>query len=206
MAAWADFFPWVKPSVPGCPDFAIERAICDAAIEFCEMTQAFQERASLKIKTGKATYPLSTNSGIPGMVLGVTGNNERVLSPVYIEALTNAYGEEWKNHTGSPKHYLADDEDTLRLYPIPEADETGTLTVTTRPSRTDTEWDDRLFERYGEIIADGALGRLQLQVGTPWADTQSGSFRRTRFTQGVSKVRAKIQTGITPATLYAQFA
>lgn len=205
MAAWSAFASWVKPLVPGCPDPVVERAICDAAIEFCEMTQAFQERASLNIKTSKPTYPLTPSNGIAGMVLGVTGANERVIAPVYIDALTNAYGEEWKNHTGTPKHYLADDEDTLRLYPIPEADESGTLTIVTRPSRSDSEWDDRLYERYGEIIADGALGRLLLQTGTTWADPESGQFRRAKFQQGVSKVRAKIQTGMTPATIYAQF-
>lgn len=205
MAAWSAFSPWVKPLVPGCPDPMVERAICDAAIEFCEMTQAFQERASLQIKTNKSAYSIYTASGIPGMVLGVTGKNERVIAPVYIDALTNAYGEEWKNHKGTPRHYLADDEDTLRLYPTPQEDESGTLTLSSRPSRNDAGWDDRLYERYGEIIADGALARLQLQVGTPWADAQSGTFRRTRFVQGVSKVRAKMQTGITPATIYAQF-
>lgn len=205
MAAWSAFSPWIKPLVPGCPDPMIERAVCDAAIEFCEMTQAFQERAPLNIKANKSTYPLSSADGVPGMVLGVTGANEQVLSPVYIEALTNAYGEEWKNHTGDPRHYLATDEDNLRLYPIPLKDQTGTLTLSTRPSRTDTSWDDRLYERYGEIIADGALARLQVQVGTPWADVQSGTFRRTRFAQGISKVRAKVQTGMTPATIYAKF-
>lgn len=205
MAAWSAFSVWVKPMVPGCPDPIVERAICDAAIDFCETTQAFQERIPLKMRAARASYPLSSADGLPSMVLGVTGSDQRVISPVYIDALTNAYGESWKDHTGTPRHYLADDEDTLRLYPVPELDEVGTLTVATRPSRTDAQWDDRLFERYGEIIADGALGRLQLQVGTPWADAQSGSFRRTRFVQGMSKVRAKIQTGMTPATLYAQF-
>lgn len=204
MAAWSAFAPWVKPLVPGCPDPMVERALCDAAIEFCELTQAFVQRATLRARNGRATYEVQSDDGIPGMVQGVT-LADRVLSPVFIEALTNRYGEEWQNHTGTPRHYLADNEDTLRLYPIPEADETGTLTLTTRPGRADTQWDDRLYERYGEVVADGALARLLNQVSTPWAAPDLALQRRQRFMQGINKVRAKVASAYTPATIYAQF-
>lgn len=204
MAAWSAFAPWVKPLVPGCPDPMVERALCDAAIEFCEMTQAFTERATLRTRAGQPVYEVVSDDGIPGMVQGVT-LDERVLPPVFLEALTNAYGEAWKDHTGTPRYYIGDGEDQLRLYPTPETDEVGTMTLAIRPSRTDTQWDDRLFERYGETIADGALARLFNQVSVPWAEPNAALQRRQRFLQGINKVRAKVAAAHSPATVYAQF-
>lgn len=204
MAAWSAFFPWVKPSVPGCPDLAIERAICDAAIEFCEFTQAFVQTSTLKIRANVATYDLSTNSGIPGMALGASGNNGRPITPTYLEALMNARGEAWRNDTGDPINYVADSEDALRLYPIPTKDETGLITLAVRPSRSDTSWDDRLFERYAEIIADGALARLFDQANVNWSDGTLAAVKRAKFQRGMNKVRAKVLTAFTPATLYAE--
>lgn len=204
MAAWSAFSLWVRPLVPGCPDPMIERALCDAAIEFCEQTQAFVERAKLNVRAGRDTYEVTSEAGSPGMVLGVTVD-DAVLPPVYIEALINRYGEEWKNHTGTPRHYLADNEDTLRLYPTPDTNLTGTLTLAMRPNRADTRWDDRLFERYGETIADGALARLLNQVSTPWAEPNAALQRRQRFLQGISRVRAKAYAAYTPATVYTSF-
>lgn len=203
MAAWSDFFPWVKPSVPGCPDLAIERAICDAAIEFCELTQTFVQRASLSIKANRSTYDLQTDAGVPGMVLGVTGTNNRVIPPTYLDALMNARGEAWRNDTGPPSNYIADSEDVLRLYPTPVADESGTLTLAVRPSRTDTSWDDRLFERYAETVALGALSRLFGQVNVGWSDANLALLKRKEFMQGVSKARAKAQNAYTNATIFA---
>ena len=204
MAAWSAFSPWVKPLVPGCPDPMVERALCDAAIEFCEMTQAFVERGKLALKAGRATYEVASDEGAPGMVLGVT-IGEQPLAPVYLEALTNRYGEEWKNHTGDPRYSLADSEDVLRVYPTPDKDASGTMTLAIRPNRADTSWDDRLFERYGEVIADGALGRLLNQVSAPWAEPNAALQRRQRFMQGINKARAKAMTAYTPSTVYASF-
>jgi len=204
MAAWSAFYPWVRPIVPGCPDPMVERALCDAAIEFCEMTQAFVERGKLALKAGRATYEVASDEGSPGMVLGVT-IGEQPLAPVYLEALSNRYGEEWKNHTGDPRYYLADSEDVLRVYPTPDKAASGTMTLAIRPNRADTSWDDRLFERYGEVIADGALGRLLNQVSAPWAEPNAALQRRQRFMQGINKVRAKAMTSYTPATVYASF-
>lgn len=204
MAAWLDFGVWVKPLVPGCPDPMVERAVCDAAVEFCELTQAFTQRATLKVKAGRAEYEVVSDEGIPGMVQAVTVG-DHVLPPVFMEALTNAYGEAWKDHTGTPRYYIGDGEDYLRLYPVPEADDTGTMTLALRPSRCDSCWDDRLYERYGEVIADGALARLLNQVSTPWVDPNAALQRRQRFMQGINKVRAKVASAYSPATAYAQF-
>lgn len=204
MALWSAFSPWIRPSVAGCPDPVIERAICDAAIEFCELTQAFVERTKFATKVGAATYEVMSDSGIPGMVTGVTLNT-RVLPPVYIDALTNARGEAWQDDTGAPTNYLADFEDQVRVYPTPDKAETGTMTLATRPSRSDTGWDDRLYERYGETIADGALARLLGQTGVPWSDANAALYKRQCFMRAINKVRAKVMSAYTPATIYAQF-
>ena len=204
MTPWSAFAPWVKPLVPGCPDPMVERALCDAAIEFCEMTQAFTERATLRIKAGRPVYDVISDDGIPGMVQAVT-IGEHALPPVFLEALTNAYGEAWKDHTGAPRYFIGDGEDQLRLYPIPDEDATGSMTLAIRPSRTDTQWDDRLYERHGETIAEGALSRLFNQNSTPWADPNAALQRRQRFLQGINKVRAKVAAAYSPATVYAQF-
>lgn len=201
MAPWLAFGPWIKPLVPGCPDPMVERAVCDAAIEFCEMTQAFTERATLRTRAGHSAYEVVSDDGIPGMVLGATLAG-RTLAPVYLEALTNAHGEAWKDHVGAPQYYLGDAEDHLRLYPAPDADETGTLSIAIRPSRMDTQWDDRLLERYGEIVADGALARLLNQDSTPWHDPNAAMRRRVRFQQGINKIRLKVAAAHAPSTFY----
>lgn len=202
MATWTAFHPWIKPLVPGCPDPMIDRAVCDAAIEFCEMTQAFVERGAFATRVGRSVYEVVSEEGSPGMVLGVT-LADRSLSPVYIDALVNAYGERWKDHTGQPQFYLADSEDTLRVYPTPDRIESGHITLAVRPERGATAWDDRLYERYAETIAEGALARLLNQYATPWAEPSAAMQRRQRFQQGINKVRAKVNSAYTPASPFA---
>lgn len=202
MADWGAFTPWVQIPTSGCPEPIVNRALCDAAIEFCETTQAFIERVPLQTQVGQASYELLTDAGSSGMVLGAVLGT-RSLSPVYTEALYNVYGDVWRTHTGKPQHYLSDNEDSLQVYPIPDETEAGTLTVAVRPNRNSSDWDDRLFERYGEIVADGALARLLAQLGTPWADANEAMRRRVLFVRGMNRVRAKVLTSFTPATLYA---
>lgn len=202
MASWEAFAPWVQIPTSGCPEPVVKRALCDAAIEFCEFTHAFVEHHTLSAQIGQSQYDIDTDAGSSSMIIGVS-LADRNLSPVYTEALYSVYGEIWRAHTGTPYHYLSDDENSLQVYPIPIADETGTLTLAVRPNRSSTEWDDRLFERYGEIVADGALARLLAQPGTPWADVNESLRRRVLFTRGMNRVRAKVLTSFTPATLNA---
>ena len=202
MKLWSDYYPWVKPIVASCPDPIVDRALCDAAIEFCEMTQAFVENQTFKTKPGVSEYDTYTDSGLPAMVTAVTMANNRPLHPIYIDALTNAYGNSWQTVTGQPWYFLGFNEDSLVLYPTPIEVESGVMTLSSRPKRSATGWDPRLFERYGEIIAHGALGRLLNQTGTPWENRDAGAQRVVAFKQGINKVRAKTQAAYTTATVY----
>lgn len=204
MATWLSFAPWVRTMVPGCPDPVIERAVCDAAIEFCEITHAFVEQVTFTTQVGVSSYEVVSEEGVPAMVLSAKLGT-RPLSPVYLESLENSLGDSWRLDIGTPQHFLADFEDQLRVYPTPTASETGTMTIAVRPSRGDTSWDDRLYERYGEVIADGALYRLLGQTATPWADQNASLMRRQRFLQGSNRVRAKVYTSFSPATLHVNF-
>lgn len=202
--AWSAFLPWITPSVPGCPAPVAERAVCDAAIEFCEATQAFQAQVAVTTVIGTATYSLTTTAGVPAMIIGVKLGT-RAIPPVYPEALTNSLGETWRDDTGAPQYYVADDESTLHFYPNPTEVETGTATLVIRPDRSATEWDDRLFQRYAEIIAYGALSRLYEQSSVPWADPNAALMKRQQFQRGINRIRARVFSGYTPATPYAAF-
>lgn len=202
--AWSAYLPWINPSVPGCPAPIAERAVCDAAIEFCELTQAFRAQVALATVAGTAVYAVTAPSGLPAMILGVKLGT-RDIPAVHAEVLTRSLGETWRDDTGAPQCFVADDETTLHFYPNPTAAETGTVTLALRPARDATEWDDRLYQRYAEIVSYGALSRLHDQVSAPWSDPQVAVLRRQLFLRGINKVRAKSLAGYTPAAPYVAF-
>lgn len=204
MTPWSSYAPWVQPIVPGCPEPMVHRAICDAAVEFCEFTHAFTETGTLAVTAGRAAYEIDAGDGVPLMLLGVSAAST-ALAPTTIEQLMLRFGNTWRTHTGSPQAYLGDGEAVLHLYPIPDADLTLSLSVAIGPSRADIGWDDRLFERYGEIVGSGALARLLAQTSASWANPATASYHQMKFQRGMNKVRSRHLTSYVPITPFVTF-
>jgi len=202
VTPWTEYRTWIGPLVPGVTEPMLTRAVCDAAIEFCDMTQATIERFRFFAIPRSNQYELEVDCAKPGMVLGVTLGG-RELKPVYLDALYNAHGEAWHDHKGTPEFYLGEDPDTLRVYPSPTTKESGFITVVVRPSRSSQGFSTQFFEHYGEIVSDGALARLLSQPNMPWHDPREAMNRRVLFQRGVNKVRARVMGGHTTATFYA---
>lgn len=210
---YEEFYPWVLPEVPGCPEIAATQAIRDAVINFCELSLSHQaDHDPVTAIARTADYDLETpvtgtrivkimKAWFKGQELQPAGPDQIVEPSLYnqrIGGYTTSYSQ--------PRAFTQKDANTFSLLPIPDQTLASAITmrVALAPLRTSTQCEDFLFEQWVEPIASGAVAKLQLSSGKPYSNPQAAAINQARFMQGVNAARQKANRGYTRASLSVQ--
>jgi hypothetical protein len=104
-----------------------------------------------------------------------------------------------QDYGGDPRHIIQKSETTFSLIPAPKANASAAITmrVALRPSRTSTSVDDVLLDRYGEIIARGALYRILGSPGKPYSNPQLAIAYSGLFERDINDLRLAANAGHT---------
>jgi hypothetical protein len=190
----------VMPHVNGCPPAMAIDAVRDAVIQLCQEARIWTvEHAAIDVVTDQGSYAFAPPAGtVVAEVLQVWYAGKRI-DPYDVDVSNNIYTS-WMTEKGQPTKYTQLDERNLRLIPIPQETVTGavTLLVTLKPSKTSTTVDDRIYEQYDNIIANGALAYLLTMPKTPgrdWPDTKLGAMNASQFQEGIDKAKSKASRG-----------
>lgn len=205
--AWEAFLPMILVQAPGVSQPLAEASVRDAAIEFCKRSLAWVHHMdALPIVAGVADYDLDVPDGAVAIQpLDVWADGEP-LDPAAPRELTALYGE-WRAETGTPLYYLHEVLDgavrQLTLAPKPIATVSNGLTarLALRPTKTSTEIDEAIYEEYGTVIANQALGRLLLMPKRPWSDAEHGVALLREFSSQCSAAQLRAARGGTRAPL-----
>lgn len=169
MAAFADFDRFIRPFIMNAPVPAIQDALLDAAIEFCEksrlITQILEDKFS--IAANQAEIEIDSPDGElaiaqPVNVWTATGK----LQPKSKIELDDLYPSGWPTKTtgslDSLLYWLSLSRPTLRLVPYLTVSASAALTieVALKPTRAAATLPDVLLQDWAEDIAAGALARL----------------------------------------------
>jgi len=194
----------VTPHVLGCPDPAVEEAIRDSCIEFCERSLYIQDTLDpVDTVAGQIDYDLEPPSDTlvakimrawyKDVRLGAFSTDVLTSPDIYSPTYAGFSGE-----SGEPATLFQKDEATFTVLPAPSLSETAVLTVRValKPTRTCSYVNDTLYNTWADTVACGARARLMAMPNQSWSNIQLSLHYRTLFEQGVNRARRIAEHGM----------
>ncbi len=197
---FTDFASFVRQECQGVPDFMVERAVRDSAIEFCKRTGVYiPEAEEVLITKGVNEYDVSIPSGTEMNFITDVFNNKTRLQAVSWSELLQRVGD--GEEQGSPKYYSQKDNTTFYLAPIPDASDTLRVLYSLKPSASSTSIPDTVGKENREAITQGALYRLQLMPNQPFSNQGAAVVNKQFFDREVSKAIRQVKFGFSGGNL-----
>lgn len=206
MAAvpFSDLYPEILPSVPQCPLPMVDRAILNAAIEFCAFSDVMQvDLPDFVTVADQKVYDLiyDTANDVTNLVSGRCETWE--IYPISTTELA-ARGA-YEAITGAPVRFWHPTPDTIRLYPIPnDVYSLNNLRAAIRPKANATTIDDFLTTKYREAIASGVLSRLLSMGNQPWTDKETAREKKLDFEDAKGSARIEALKNFSTADLFVK--
>lgn len=199
---YSDLFVYVISEVPGCPEFTAERAIRDTCIDFCSRTDVYRaEPLSLIVIPGVTDYELEAPTGTePNHVMKVLRSGRPLETLTYEDAFMRV---ETAGDRSPPSYYAQYDNSNLLLGPPPSAKETLKVLYSLRPTQTSSSIPDTIGLEHRETLVSGAIFRLQMMAGSPWANGGGAQANNMIYERGVSDAIRKVKYGHNGAPLTA---
>jgi len=200
---YSDFSPYVRPEVQGCPDFVLERAVRDSAIEFCRRTDIYTpEPEFITIISGLNEYAVSLPTGTELNHILDVFNDKVALEPVSYNQLLLKLGDE--NTTGTPKYYAQRDNADFYIAPIPADADSFRVLYSVKPTSSSTSIPDTIGKENRELISHGALYRLQMMSGQPWSNPSAAGSNKQLFEREVGRAIRQVKYGFSGGSLTAK--
>lgn len=203
MTLWAAFYDYCLPDLPGCLTSAVDIALRQASIEFCEKSLAWKySHPDIAVVAATASYDF-----VPPTDAVVHAITYAAFSGTEIECKAGEQGimiADWRNATGTPEYVLGG-ATALTLVPTPDVTGTLSMEVALKPSPSATGVDDSIFNEYREAIVHGALSRLMMSPKKPYSSPALAQYHQSQFTiltgqagmrQARNYTRAPLQTSI----------
>ena len=214
LTAWA---PEIDPAIPGLPEPALQRAVRNAAIEFCQETLLWTLALDrINVVADTKTYTLTIPPAQSGQIVlvddvkykvnGADDDQFRTLDPIskISENINSSGSWQWHEATEPGYYYVEEDSNTtLILYPIPTvASASGLLvTPTLKPTLAATTVADFLYNQHLKAIRLGALAYLFDIDGMPWSNPQKAERNRVLFRSAINSAKWLKITGATKRPL-----
>jgi len=201
MKPLTDFLPEVLPSVIGCPVPLAVNAVRNSVIEFLTESTILDQRIEIALVPGEPTYPVDAATGTsPTLFLrGYLDEPGRIVQPTSPTEMDALLGN-WRSEQGAPRRaFLA--SSSLTVYPVPV--DAGTLYAdfAYTVDRTASQVADEMVDTWAEAIAAGALRRLLIVPGTPWANPEMAAFFGAQFNTAIDKAKIDKLRGATVGSL-----
>lgn len=198
---YSDLFVYVVSEVPGCPDFTAERAIRDACIDFCARTGLYKAEAlSLTVVPGVTDYELDAPAGTEANHVNRVLRQGRELQKLpYEDAFMR--NELAGVNRSVPQYYSQYDNGNLLIGPPPKDRETLKVLYTLKPTTSSTSIPDTIGLEHRETLVSGALFRLQMMAGSPWANGGAAQANSMIYEKGVTSAIRQAKYGHSGASL-----
>ena len=197
MKIWSDFFDYVAPLVPGADPALLELHIRNAAIDFCNDTRAATYSLPITMSVGQSIYDISLNGAdYTPVIINSVRIADRQLEPLNTDYL-NSTIHGWRDDTGTPRAYVADDPYGIRLYPTPDEAVDVIVELAVKPSRDSIGIEDYIYDRYVEVISHGAVQRIASIPQKPYTNPQVAQMAMIEFIKGKAAARTEVYKSFT---------
>ncbi|HDG97986.1 MAG TPA: hypothetical protein ENG73_07440 [Desulfobacterales bacterium] len=218
LSSWRPFI-----QMPMVPLPAIEQAVLDAAIRFCEGSHIWKHTLDrINVVGDQAGYSLSLSTAMAAYarIIGVAAawykqdgeedSSFTRLDPLSADHEDRVQYDAWHlDSSSTPSNYYvnASDPTTLYLYPIPEddSDEGLLVKVCLRPIEGATVLPDILYNQYRRQIATGARAYLYGTPGMPWSNPNKANELEIVFDEMIAAANLVAMKGLTHQELTVQF-
>ncbi len=201
---YSDLFVYVLSEVPGCPEFTAERAIRDTCIDFFGRTDLWRaDPLTLIALAGITEYELEAPVGAePNHVKKVLRAGRPLTAMLYDDAFAAIEMSE----RSAPSFWTQTDNGALMIGPKPVSKETLKVLYTLKPTTSSTSIPDTHGLEWREALVSGALYRLQMMTGSPWANGGGAQANAAIYEDGVKSAikRATYGHGAAPMTVHAR--
>lgn len=194
MATFRQWEQMIGPYMTGMSVPALEDAVRDACIEFCQRT-----RVDTRIK-GSVPYlpeepdtelPLVSNETTPWQVINLwtpTGlllpKTRREIDEKFPDGFVGVTVSDTRDLFG----WISLRPQLVRLVPALSIEVMLRLELCYQPKRTARQVDDYLFDLFGEQISWGAMARLAEHADVPYAQPDRAMGYRMRFEDAISRI------------------
>lgn len=195
MTSYESFLPFVQPRVPTCPIVTCLHHIRQAAIEFCDRTQVWQEDLDTLLGDGFSTsYALAIDDQVAvAKLLEVWVQDSATASRVQYDNAAPAEGRDAERNGSTGNKAWMVDRATLGIWPAPILDAAIDVTATLKPSQASYSFPEILFEHHARQIASGALAEL-FALGE-WADDVKAATERGKFEDAIASESRATEKG-----------
>ena len=175
---WENFFPYVQPHVPGCPEIVIQTHLQEAAAEYISRSELWRfdiESDFTSKSTAEYEIDVPTGAVLENILaLFVDGSPvQRVTDRHYHVSNTS--------ERSAPCRYSLFQDNQIKFYPTPDAKYTFEGVGVLKPSLSATGVEDFIFETHGRSIACGAIWRLTIIPGKEWSNPELAMYYKTEF-------------------------
>jgi hypothetical protein len=194
---WSALYPYVLPSVIGCPDPTLDLYLRQAAIEFARRTLCDCRDVDLLTANGTDTHfeldlPLQTQA------IKLRSVSRNGLDHPLVDTLR---GQQLVRDQSTATFAFTTGKRTLDLHPLCTAGDVIGVNAALAPSLDATSFDGEVYGTYIHTIASGALAALQMMPGQSWSSPQLAMANRTLFLHSSNSTAMHFARGQSSAKL-----
>jgi hypothetical protein len=166
--------------------------LASTAADFFARTYLWRDQIdAIYIAPNQVDYDLDTDTGLV----------ENVISVVYNEApLTRTdlrlIGAERLAEVGEPREYWIQADNSIRIFPVPEARTTLKVYAVLKPNRSGTGVEDWIYETWADSIVSGAISQLAMTPGKEWTDAALAGMHKSLYERAITNARIRDFRGV----------
>ena len=196
---WEDFYPYVMPSVLGCPVPILNIHIRQAAITFCRKTLCYPMTLDTVLADGVSTsYDLEIPAGFNAVRVIGLGINGIDKSKTLVDPRK---GVQLSRSSNAGEFAFTPNASTISIYPARDVGDKIDVDVALEPSITSSTLPSDMFNEYTNEIAMGALGTLMRLPGVVWENQKLGNENLILFNGRCATIAMKISRGRSAAKM-----
>lgn len=191
----ADFYPYVSPDLPGCPDETIRRAIVQSVQALCRKAHIWRElQDPMPLISGVREYEADAPIGARIINIEEVFCGARAMEAVTLSSLKWKMPDWQTSRSSEPVYYMgSNDWGSIDVYPLP-IDPTGSLTLRAEyePLIAATVLPDFILQRYQNEIEMGVKARCMIAPKATWSDPVMAEHWRIQFESAVGDAAIKM--------------
>ena len=175
---WDNFFPYVQPHVPGCPEIIIQTHLQEAAAEYIARSELWRfdiESDFTSKNTSDYEIDVPTGAVLENILtLFVNGTPANRVTDRHFHVSNTA-------DNSAPTSFSIYQDNQIRFFPTPDRKYTFEGVGVLKPSLSATGVEDFIFETHGRSIACGAIWRLTIIPGKEWSNPEVAMYYKNEF-------------------------
>ena len=188
---WSDFYSWVLPSVPGCPNPTLDLHIRQSAIDFCRRTLCWVRTLDPVEANG---MDIRFDLDLPNQTQAVKLMAVAVNGMQYLLVDTQRGLQLVRQGSGADFSFTQD-KLTLDVHPLRARGDSVEVDMALAPSFNASSIETDVASPYLQEIAQGALATLQTIAGVAWSDPGLAGINKALFNQRVATVAMHFARG-----------